>query len=185
MVKPFLVSPLPENPQPLLPPPTSKYMPLHPIHSHLLSPWFPFIGVSIEPSPDQGPLLPLMPNKAFLCRIFAFLAGTMCTLGWWVSPWESWGHLGGRSFYSDCDSNSTNVLLWVITRTKACSVVCLVTSFVQPSLFPGKNTNTGYQIKSLKYTLIEIWGKSVNIIILTWPPNRSLVRCGPCPGNNG
>ena len=33
-------------------------------------PRFPFAGASVEPLPDQGPFLPLMPNKAFLCHIF-------------------------------------------------------------------------------------------------------------------
>jgi hypothetical protein len=40
----------------------------------------------IEPSQDQGPLLPLMSHKALLCYIccwsFDFL------FGWWFSTWE-------------------------------------------------------------------------------------------------
>ena len=35
-------------------------------------PRFPFVVASIEPSQDQGPLLPLMPDKTFLCHIFGW-----------------------------------------------------------------------------------------------------------------
>ena len=33
---------------------------------------FPFVGASIELLPDQRPLLPLMPQKTFLCHTFGW-----------------------------------------------------------------------------------------------------------------
>jgi hypothetical protein len=61
-VIPFLVSPL-ETPYPIFPPPASMRVPPHP-----LLPPCPGISLhwGIKPSQDQGPLLPLMPNKAIL-----------------------------------------------------------------------------------------------------------------------
>ena len=42
---------------------------------------------------DQGPLLPLMPDKAILCYICGWSHGSfhVYSLGWWFSPWELWG----------------------------------------------------------------------------------------------
>ena len=41
-----------------------------PIYPLLTShPWFPYTEASIKPSQNQGPLLPLMPEKAILCYI--------------------------------------------------------------------------------------------------------------------
>jgi hypothetical protein len=53
-------------------PPTSSYFYENvPLLTHPLSPPQPHIPLhwGIEPSQDQGPLLPLMPNKAVLCYI--------------------------------------------------------------------------------------------------------------------
>ena len=57
--------------------PASMYMPLYPTQSHFSANFppphlFPFVVSSIEALPDQRPLLPLMPNKAFLCHIFGW-----------------------------------------------------------------------------------------------------------------
>jgi len=41
----------------------------------------------IEPSQDQGPLLPLMLDKAILC-ICSWSHGSLFV--WWFSPWELW-----------------------------------------------------------------------------------------------
>jgi hypothetical protein len=42
-------------------------------HSHLPALEFPYTGaLSLEPSQDQEPLLPLMPDKAILCYIFSY-----------------------------------------------------------------------------------------------------------------
>jgi hypothetical protein len=62
---------LPETPYHILPPPASMrvffYSPIHPFPSPC--PQFPYTGASIEPSLDQGPLLPLTNDKAILCYI--------------------------------------------------------------------------------------------------------------------
>ena len=81
MVKPFPISPSQKPPFPTitypsslpLPPcicPSTQHSPTFPQlpHPHL----FPFVVASIEPLPDQRPLLPLMPKKAFLCHIFGW-----------------------------------------------------------------------------------------------------------------
>ena len=69
MLSPFLVSP-PKNPIPT----TS---PCSPTHTLLL----PFLGIpihwGIKPSQDQGPLLPLLPNKAILCYICSWSHGSL------------------------------------------------------------------------------------------------------------
>jgi hypothetical protein len=56
-------------------PPPCPHIPLH---------W------GTKPSRDQGPLLPLMPNKAILCYIFSWSHGSLpcILLGWWFRPWE-------------------------------------------------------------------------------------------------
>jgi hypothetical protein len=55
----------------ILHPPASMRVYLHLAnHSHLPVLAFPYTVASIEPSQDQGPLLPLMPDKAILCYIY-------------------------------------------------------------------------------------------------------------------
>ena len=65
-----------------VPPPTYPLLPPHPgIPLH----W------DIEPSQDQRPLLPLMPNKAILYYICSLSHGLLHVYsGWWFSPWELW-----------------------------------------------------------------------------------------------
>jgi hypothetical protein len=63
MLHPFPVFPL-KTPYPILPPPAStRVLPHPPIHSCLKALTFPNTGASIQPSQDQGPPLPLMPDK--------------------------------------------------------------------------------------------------------------------------
>jgi len=64
------------------PPPASMRVLLHP-PTHSLLPPYPGIPLhcGIEPSQDQGSLLPLMADKAILCYIFSWSHGSsMCTL---------------------------------------------------------------------------------------------------------
>jgi hypothetical protein len=63
--KPFIPSPHP----------ASMRVPPHLLtYSCLTSLVFPYWG--IDPSQDQGPLLPLMPNKAILCNICGWSHGS-------------------------------------------------------------------------------------------------------------
>ena len=76
MLYPFPVLP----PKPLLQPPLPASMRvfLHPpTHSCLPTQAFPYTGASIEPSWDQGPRLPLIPNKAILCYICGWSHGSL------------------------------------------------------------------------------------------------------------
>jgi hypothetical protein len=59
MLSPFQVPPPHRTPYPITPPPASmRVLPHPPIHSCLPALAFPYNGVSIEPSQDQGyPLL--------------------------------------------------------------------------------------------------------------------------------
>jgi len=91
MLSPFPVSP----PEPLSPTPPSPYFyedappPIYPRPLH--GPGIPLYW-GIEPSEDQGPLLPLMPNNAVLCYICRWSHGSLHVYsGWWFSPWELWG----------------------------------------------------------------------------------------------
>ena len=49
------------------------------INTHPFPPPYPVIPLhwGIEPSRDQGPLLPLMPNKAILCYICGWCHGSL------------------------------------------------------------------------------------------------------------
>jgi hypothetical protein len=53
--------------------------PIHPLLS--LHPQIPPTLRYIEPLEEQGPLLPLMPNKAILCYLAGAMGPSMCT------PW--------------------------------------------------------------------------------------------------
>jgi hypothetical protein len=76
MLPPFLVSPL-ESPCPIPPPPASmSVLPLLSTHSCLTNPSIP-LHWGIEPSQDQGPLLPLMPHKAILCYMCSWSHGSL------------------------------------------------------------------------------------------------------------
>jgi hypothetical protein len=66
MLSPFPISPL-KTPYPIPPPPSS--MTVLPIHPVITLHW------GIEPSQDQEPLLPLMPNKDTLCYICCWSPG--------------------------------------------------------------------------------------------------------------
>jgi hypothetical protein len=44
-----------------------EILPHPPTHFFLSTLKFPYIGASINPSKDQEPLLPLIPDKTFLC----------------------------------------------------------------------------------------------------------------------
>ena len=90
MLSPFLVSLPPGNTISAPPPPASMrmlpYPPIpHPLH-HLSIPlcWV------IESSQDQGPLFPLMPDKAILCYIWSWSHGSLHVYSL-VGPWELWG----------------------------------------------------------------------------------------------
>jgi hypothetical protein len=74
------------------PPPASKrVLPYPPTHSHLTALTFP-IHWGIEPSQDQGPLLPLMPTRSSSATYSAGAVGpSMCTCWLCFSPWELWG----------------------------------------------------------------------------------------------
>ena len=69
MLSPFQIPTL-ETPYPMPPLPASMSVWPHP-PTHPLPPPCPQIPLhwGIEPSQDQGPLFPLMPNKAILCYI--------------------------------------------------------------------------------------------------------------------
>ena len=75
MLSPFLISP-PETPYPISPIPASIRVcpptihPLLPPHPHIPLHW------GIKPSQNQGPLLPLMPDKAILCCIYSWSHGS-------------------------------------------------------------------------------------------------------------
>ena len=75
MLSPFLISP-PETPYPISPIPASIRVcpptihPLLPPHPHIPLHW------GIKPSQNQGPLLPLMPDKAILCCIYVWCHGS-------------------------------------------------------------------------------------------------------------
>ena len=87
MLSPFPVSP-PETGYPIpLPPASMRVLPHLPTHS-LLLPCLIILLHCINPSQDQWPLLPLMPNKAILCYICDWSHGS--TFDWWFSPWELW-----------------------------------------------------------------------------------------------
>jgi hypothetical protein len=87
MLSPFSISP-PQPPYPMPPPPASMrvfpHLPTHPLSS-------PHPGIplhwGIKLSQDQGPLLPLMPDKAIFCYICDF---SYVLFGWWFSSWELW-----------------------------------------------------------------------------------------------
>ena len=80
MLSLFLVSPL-KN--------THSSSPCSPTHPLLP----PRPGASIKPSQDQGPLLPLMLDKAILCYICGWSHGSLHVYpGWWFSPRELWGY---------------------------------------------------------------------------------------------
>ena len=83
MLSPFLVSP-PKPPYQI--PHPAAYQPTHFCFPFLA---LPFIW-GIEPSQDQGPLLPLMTNKAILCYI--------CS---WSHGWLVGGLVPGSSGGSD------------------------------------------------------------------------------------
>ena len=72
MLSPFLISPL-KAPYPITPPPVH---PLPPPYSGIPIYW------GIEPSQDQGPLLPLMPDKAILCYIRSWSHGSLHVYYW-------------------------------------------------------------------------------------------------------
>jgi hypothetical protein len=97
MFNPFLVSPL-KNPLPLSPP-TSTCSPTHPLP-------LPGAGIpqhwGIEPSQNEGPLLPLMTDKAILCYIaVGAMSPTMCNF--WLVVY-SLGALGVLVSSYDCSS---------------------------------------------------------------------------------
>ena len=84
MLSPFLVSPLKT---------------VYPTHlcspTHTLPPHCPGFALhwGIEPSQDQGPLLPLMSNKAIICYICSWSHGSLHVYsGCLFSPWELWGY---------------------------------------------------------------------------------------------
>ena len=64
MLSPFLVPFPPEAPYPIPAPPVSMRVFHPPTHSCLPALLFHYTGASIQPSQDQGPLFPLMPDKA-------------------------------------------------------------------------------------------------------------------------
>ena len=72
----FLVPPLQTSYPIRLPPAFMKVLPLP---THLLLPHHPSISLcwGIEPSHDQGPPLPLMPDKAILCNICSWSHGDL------------------------------------------------------------------------------------------------------------
>jgi len=77
MLFPFLVSLL-ETPYPISPSPASLRMLPDP-RTHIVLPCGPGIPLyqGIEPSEDQGPLLPLMSNKVILCYICGWSYGSL------------------------------------------------------------------------------------------------------------
>jgi hypothetical protein len=55
----------------------SNVIPFPGSHFFLPALEFPYTGASIQPSQDQGPLLPLMPDKAILCYICSGSHGSL------------------------------------------------------------------------------------------------------------
>ena len=85
----FLVFPL-ETPYPIFPLPASIRVLPYPL-THPLPPSYHGIALhwGIEPSQDQGPLLPLMSHKVFLCYTCSWIHGSLHMYsGWWFIPWE-------------------------------------------------------------------------------------------------
>ena len=87
VLSPFLVSPPPQKP-----PTISSFLvlpsthPLLPSCPGILQHW------GIKPSQDQGPLLPLMSDKAILCYICGWSHRSLHELfGWWFNLWELQG----------------------------------------------------------------------------------------------
>jgi hypothetical protein len=71
---------LPSGTPNFISPPMPLHLPLPSFHPGIPLHW------GIEPTKAQGPLLPLMSNKAILCHICSW---SQCVLfGWWYSPWE-------------------------------------------------------------------------------------------------
>ena len=91
MLFPFLFSPL-QTPIPSLSP--LLLWGCSSTHPHTLLPHSLNIPLSwgIEPSQDQGPLIPLMPNKAIICYTCSWSHGSFHVYSnWWFIPWEFWG----------------------------------------------------------------------------------------------
>jgi hypothetical protein len=82
-----------ETHYPILPPPASmRVLPTHSLPPPTLE--FPYTGASIELSQDQGPLLPLMPNKAILCFMCSCSHGSLhvySLIGGLVPGSSGWG----------------------------------------------------------------------------------------------
>jgi hypothetical protein len=75
MLSSYMVSPL-ETSYPIpLSPDSIRVLSHTPIHSSLPALAFPHTGPSIKPSQDQGPLLPLVPNKTTLFYICSWSHG--------------------------------------------------------------------------------------------------------------
>ena len=81
MLFPFPVL-LPQTPYPIpVPPAFMRVLSNPPTHSHLTALAFHYTHWDTGPSQDQGPLLPLMPDKAIICYICCCVMGpSMCTL---------------------------------------------------------------------------------------------------------
>ena len=85
-----------ETPYHILPPPAPPNHPLPPTH-----PQFLYTGASINPSQDQGPLLPVMHDKAILCymcswsHVYSFVdglvPGSSRGSGWLILMFFLWG----------------------------------------------------------------------------------------------
>jgi hypothetical protein len=81
MLSPFPIS---HPPNSLFHLPHSCFYEHVPLHTHPLPPPCPQIPLywGIKPSQDQGPLLPLMPDKAILCYICSWSCGSLHVYSW-------------------------------------------------------------------------------------------------------
>jgi hypothetical protein len=75
--------------KPPIPSPHPPCSPNHPLP--LPSPGIP-LHWGIEPSQDQGPLLPLMTDLTLLCIQLEPWVPPCVLYCWWFSPWELWGY---------------------------------------------------------------------------------------------
>jgi hypothetical protein len=79
-----MLSSFPVSPQQTPSPTHPRFYENTPPSTHPLLPHYPsiFLCWGIEPSKDQGPSLPLMPDKAILCYICSWSHGSLHVYSW-------------------------------------------------------------------------------------------------------
>ena len=102
-----------------------KHLPCSSIHPHLLPcPGIP-LHCSIKPFQDQGPLLPLVSNKAIFCCLCIWShVYSMCTLCLMVLFLGALGVLGGS--YCSCDGSANPFRSWFLSLAPPLGTLCSV-----------------------------------------------------------